>query len=256
MRNADSRAENTSMAYRPDTRLWWLALSFLCLVVLGTAINIDPRLSSMFYDPTAPRRWFLGREMPWRGLYLYGEYPTFCAAFGAVVVWCGSWRRQTWVRYRRHCVLFVLAVALGPGVLVNGIIKPLWGRPRPQQTELFGGSQPYRHWWQPGKIGGGRSLPSGHASMGYVLVAGVCMLSPGRPRWLRSLILCGALAQGSALGLARIIQGGHFATDVLWSGCLMCALVALLHKFLPMPDAWPRWVQRDPGLASVPRPMS
>jgi lipid A 4'-phosphatase len=230
---------NTGVAETPGWlwrhRLWMLGLGFLLVLLLATLLDMDPRLSGYFYDPTAAQRWFLKMSVPWLWLYRYGELPTWMLAIGAAVVWGVSLRRRTWVCYRRACALIVLAVVLGPGLLVNGVLKPLWGRPRPAQADLFGGSRPYQPWWHPGHIGGGRSFPSGHAAMGYVLVLGTCLVPPRRSAWLRGLVLGGALAYGSLLGVTRIIQGGHFLSDVLWSGSLMCFLVATLQAVLPAP---------------------
>jgi len=220
---------------RPWSRgLWIVGLGFICLVLLSTVADLDLRLSGYFYDPAAPQRWFLKTTVPWIWLSRYGESPALLLAIGAAAVWCGSLYRRSWVRYRRACALLILATALGPGLLVNGILKPLWGRPRPHQVEFFGGSRPYRHWWQPGNIGGGRSFSSGHAAMGYVLVVGTCLISPRRPSWVHRLALGGALTYGSLLGLTRIVQGAHFVSDVLWSGGLMCFTVATLHAVLPV----------------------
>ena len=215
--------------------LWMVGLGFLLSALLATLMDMDPRLSGYFYDSTAAQQWFLKTAVPWIWLYRYGEWPTLVLAIGAALVWGGSLRRRSWVCYRRACALIVLAVMLGPGLLVNGVLKPLWGRPRPAQADLFGGSRPYQPWWQPGHIGGGRSFPSGHAAMGYVLVLGTCLVPRRRSAWLRGLVLGGALAYGSLLGATRIIQGGHFLSDVLWSGSLMCFLVATLQVVLPMP---------------------
>jgi membrane-associated PAP2 superfamily phosphatase len=111
---------------------------------------------------------------------------------------------------------------------------------------LFGGSQPYQPWWQPGDIGGGRSFPSGHAAMGYVLVLGTCIVPRRCSAWLRGLVLGGALTYGSLVGAARIIQGGHFLSDVLWSGSLMCFLVATLQAVLPTSVSPNTAVSRNP----------
>jgi lipid A 4'-phosphatase len=215
--------------------LWIVGLGFLLSALLATLVDMDPRLSGYFYDPTAAQQWFFKTAVPWLWLYRYGEWPTWVLAIGAAVVWGGSLRRRSWICYRRACALIVLAIMLGPGLLVNGVLKPLWGRPRPAQVDLFGGSRPYQPWWQPGNIGGGRSFPSGHAAMGYVLVLGTCLVPRRRSAWLRGLVLGGALAYGSLLGATRIIQGGHFLSDVLWSGSLMCFLVATLQAVLPTP---------------------
>jgi lipid A 4'-phosphatase len=217
-------------------RLWIIGFGFLLAALLATLMDIDLYLSDYFYEPTAAEQWFLKSAVPWIWLYRYGELPTLVLAIGAVLVWGGSFCRRSWVCYRRACALIVLAVMLGPGLLVNGVLKPLWGRPRPVQADLFGGSRPYQPWWQPGNIGGGRSFPSGHAAMGYVLVLGTCLVPRRRSAWLHGLVLGGALAYGSLLGATRIIQGGHFLSDVLWSGSLMCFLVATLQAVLPTPE--------------------
>ena len=209
--------------------LWLVGLGFIVLVLLGTVTHADLRLSRCFYDPTAPQQWFLKTARPWIWLNRYGEYPAWLLVVSAAVVWCESLRRRAWMRYRRACVLIILATALGPGLLVNVILKPLWGRPRPHQVDLFGGSQSYRHWWQPGHLGGGSSFSSGHAAMGYVLVAGVYLGVQRR----RGLVLGGVLTYGSLVGFARIVNGAHFVSDVLWSGSLMCFTVATLHAVLP-----------------------
>lgn len=235
---------------RPETPLWWCALGFLCLIGLATLLDIDVWLSGAFYDPQRSPRWFLSEALPWRWLY-YGEYPVVILALAAAVVWVGSWRYRPWLRYRRTCAFFVLAVLLGPGLLVNGVVKPVWGRPRPKQTAIFGSSRPYQHWWKPGEIGDGKSLPSGHASMGYALVAVAYWVAPSRSPRRQRRVLVVALAYGSLLGLTRIIQGGHFATDVLWAGCLMCCLVALLHRCLPAPAPWPPPPHQEARLASA-----
>jgi lipid A 4'-phosphatase len=217
---------------RRHVHLWLATLGFTLLIGLCTVTDIDLAVSARFYNPAAPHPWFLGATPPWIWLYHYGECPAILMAVGAALVCLGSLRWPALVAYRRNCLVLVLAVTLGPGVLVNGLVKPLWGRPRPRQVVQFGGSQPYRPWWQPGGPGAGNSLPSGHASMGYVLVAGA-MLIPCRCRfWPRGLALAGALTYGTLLGMARIVQGGHFVSDVAWSGGLMCVMVIGLQEML------------------------
>jgi lipid A 4'-phosphatase len=209
--------------------LWLVGLGFVLLVLLGIMVDADLRLAQCFYDTGEPQRWFLKTAAPWIWLNQYGEYPVWLLAAGAAAVWCGSLYRRAWVRHRRACALLLLAAALGPGLLVNGILKPLWGRPRPHQVESFGGARPYRDWWQPGNLGGGRSFSSGHAASGYVLVVGAYVVAQRR----RRLVLGGALLYGSLVGLARIVTGAHFVSDVLWSGSLMCFTVATLQAVLP-----------------------
>ena len=213
-------------------QLWLATIAFLPLLVLCTVTELDLSLAAHFYKPELPSAWFIADMAPWSWLYRYGEYPTFVMLAGALLVLLGSLIQQTWVRYRRRCLFLVLVVALGPGLLVNGVLKPGWSRPRPRQIEQFGGSYSYRSWWQPGGPGAGKSFPSGHAAMGYALVAGAMLVPRRRRVWPHSLVLAGAFGYGTLMGVARIVQGGHFASDVVWAGGLMCITVLGLQKAL------------------------
>lgn len=227
---------NMSMSWKPETSLcrvylWIAVLGFGPLVLLCTFTNLDVRLSAYFYNPAAPEKWFLKHTAPWSWLFRFGEYPVLLPAIGAAVVLCGSWVWRSWARYRQPCLVLVLAVALGPGLLVNGILKPVWGRARPVRCARFDGLRAYRPWWQPGGIGFGSSFPSGHAALGYVSIAAAWLIHRRRRR-LRHLVVAAGLAYGTLLGVTRIVQGGHFASDVAWSGLLMCVTAAAIPMVL------------------------
>jgi lipid A 4'-phosphatase len=201
------------------------------LVGLCTFTNIDLRLAASFYS--AAQGWYLTRTAPWSWLYDYGEYPAIVLSIGAFLVLVGSFWRTKWASYRRQCLFLVLAVALGPGLVVNGILKPAWGRPRPRQVEHFDGAATYRAWWQPGGPGAGTSFPSGHAAMGFVLVAGV-MLVPCRRVGLRRILFVAVLGYSGLLGATRIVQGGHFLSDILASGGAVILVIYGLRLVLPV----------------------
>ena len=211
------------------TLIWLALLGCAVVICLCTVTPLDLRLSACFYDATRPSGWFLGDVTPWKWLYRYGEYPAIGLAVAALGVFLGSYCRRAWVAYRRLCLVVILALALGPGVLVNGVLKPFWGRPRPRHIMQFGGSKAYLPWWRPGAPGTGKSFPSGHAAMGYSLIVGVLFLP--RQRW-RLWGFAAGLTYGTLLGLTRIVQGGHFVSDAAWSGALMCGLVLGLHTTL------------------------
>jgi lipid A 4'-phosphatase len=70
--------------------------------------------------------------------------------------------------------------------------------------------------------------------MGFILLAGACLV-PHRCVWERRLVYAAALGYGSLMGWARIVQGGHFLSDGIWAGGLMCLLVAVLQATLLRP---------------------
>jgi membrane-associated PAP2 superfamily phosphatase len=145
---------------RADACLWlWAAvLGFAVLIALCAVPQIDVALSAGFYYPRLTPAWYFAASALWRGLYRYGEYPALCMAGGAVVGLLGGHIWRSWRGYRRRCLFLILAVALGPGLLVNGLLKPGWGRPRPRQVEQFGGPRAFQPWWQPGGPGAGESF--------------------------------------------------------------------------------------------------
>jgi membrane-associated PAP2 superfamily phosphatase len=204
------------------------ALSALVLAIP----HVELQLSDQFYLPSLG--WYLADCAPWRWLYDYGQYPAIVMAIGAFGVFIGSRWRRVWRPYRRRCLFFVLAVALGPGLAVNGVFKPIWGRPRPRQVMQFGGDKAYRPWYQPAglRAAAGKSFPSGHAAMGFVLAAGVVFL-PRCGAGLRWLGVAGALSYGGLMGAARIVQGGHFLSDVLGSAGVVMLVIWGLSVVLP-----------------------
>lgn len=217
---------------------WWLwssLLGFGGLIGCATVTDIDLALSARFYAPDVG--WRYAEAWVWQWLFEFGLRPAIAMAIAALVVWIGSWLRPGWASYRRACLVLVLTVTLGPGLVVNGILKPYWGRPRPRQVVMFGGAQAYHPWWRPGGPGSGKSFPSGHASMGFAMVAGAVLIPRMYGRWQRAAIGA-AFGYGALMGCGRIVQGGHFFSDVLWSGLIVVLITYVLWRMLlarPLP---------------------
>ena len=217
------------------SRDWLPQLATLVLLaVLGTLpfwwTDLDTRVAALFYDPAAEDPWagssrplwaFLYQAAPLiAGLILIGSLLTFAAA----LIW-PSLRRQ-----RRYAVLLLAATLLGPGLVVNGVFKDHWGRPRPHQTLALGGTQAYvpplAH-NAPGE-GKGKSFPSGHSSVGYLLGA-FFMIWRRRQPWLAWTALLGSITLGTLIGIARMTAGDHFLSDVIWSAVLAYGIAFLLY---------------------------
>jgi membrane-associated PAP2 superfamily phosphatase len=91
----------------------------------------------------------------------------------------------------------------------------------------FGGEHEYVRVWSFGPAGVSKSFPSGHAGMGFYLMAPAFVLYRRHRRWALGFLLLG-LTGGGILGLARIVQGQHFPSDVLWSAGLVYLLGLIL----------------------------
>ena len=154
-----------------------------------------------------------------------------------VLGWLAAWFDLPWPESllpRGRSVLFLLlGLALGPGLLVNVILKDNWGRPRPMQVKEFGGALDFRPWYKTdGACPKNCSFVSGETSGAFWLVA-PASLAPGP---LRPPAVALALGVGVVTGVMRVAFGGHFPSDVLFAGLFTLMLVALLRKILIKPD--------------------
>jgi lipid A 4'-phosphatase len=215
------------------------ALSCIVAVALttGVAVTVNPLLdlevAGIFERPDV--------KAVVQGLQPYFEaLRDYNAALTAVIVLLalGSvaikliWPRGRMLMPARAALLIVATFALGPALLVNGVLKPHWPRPRPGAVIELGGTQPFVQWWNPrGECDGNCSFVSGEASAAYAMLAPAAILPPP---W-RYPAIGAVLVYGTAIGLIRIAAGGHFLTDIIFAGVFTALIVWLLHGF------WFRW---------------
>jgi len=193
----------------------------LAAVAASGAIDVagaDLAVQALFYSPGAG--WALGDREPWAFLYHFGNLPAFALGAMGVIAFVLSFFAERFRPDRTAALFVVVLLALGPGLIVNTVFKDHWGRPRPADIVQFGGTETYRSFWHPGPPERGRSFPSGHAAVGFFLMAPFFVLRRRAPGWARRVLAAGIL-YGSLMGLGRMIQGGHFLTDVIWSGCMV-----------------------------------
>lgn len=159
-----------------------------------------------------------------------------------VLCWLPWARRVAGATRLRGPLLFVLAVlALGPGLLVNTLLKEHSGRARPLTTTEFGGERRF----SPAFVIGDQcrsncSFVSGHAAFATMPVVGAFLATTRRRRraWLAAGLAC-----GFAVGIGRIASGAHFASDVwvavfaVYFVAAACASVGLARRRLALSDA-------------------
>jgi lipid A 4'-phosphatase len=232
------------------------------LTVLFVSTPLDLAVARFFYSPDATEHWPLGKQAPWSVLYRAAPWITaalMLAGLGVLVM--SAVRRD--VSARRRAVFILLALALGPGLLVNAVCKDHWGRPRPREIVQFGGAEHYVAAPLPGE--GGESFPCGHCSVAFLYTAGWWIWRRRKP-YLAAASLGTGLAGGAAMGLCRMAAGGHFLSDVLWSGLIVMGLAHMLYHHvlrIPVheglaPDDTPagwvpgrRWQWLVPGLVGL-----
>lgn len=125
---------------------------------------------------------------------------------------------------RKAALYLLLTLAIGAGLMVHVILKDHWGRPRPRQVIEFGGNQPFRAYYQPHfslKKEAAKSFPCGHCSTGFYFFSLALLGYYYKRKDLYWIGMGLAFGLGILLGYARIAQGGHFFSDVVFAALIM-----------------------------------
>ena len=110
-------------------------------------------------------------------------------------------------------------------IIINILLKGLWGRARPNDVLQLGGSDVYSPWYKiTDECLNNCSFVSGDASVGFSMLVLFFIT--------RKTIYCYlAVVLGSLLGLVRIAEGGHFLSDVVFSFLVVAISTILLFMF-------------------------
>ncbi len=202
---------------------WLLGLVLLFMVVP----QIDIGVSGWFHDPTAG--WlsggfieFVRRVIP---TLIVGSF-VFCLVLWVAGVWYEQW---FWGVTTPRISYLMATLILGPGLLVETILKPNWGRARPKDVTIFGGEQPYTPpVWVADACERNCSFVSGHAAVAYWLTA-YAFLAP--QAWRIPAVTI-AFLFGSMVGLVRIMQGAHFLSDVVFAAIIVIGVNAFAYRLM------------------------
>ena len=203
-----------------------IAIATLAMLM---GVKLDLQIAGLFYDPT--RQKFLAETNRYVGLVRENGLVALVACVGAVAAALVTrmLRLPQRVVPGRVVLFLVSTLALGPGLLVNGILKEHWHRPRPVQVTEFGGTKPYTDWWDPrGSCERNCSFVSGEASAAAWMF-GPAMLAP--PQW-RVAAFAGAAIFTAVISLTRMAAGGHFFTDVVFAVLLTMILLLIMHRVI------------------------
>lgn len=209
-----------------------LLIALAIAVVVGVPFAIDPgldlALSSLFYDGNGAWRSLDWQSGALRNLASWLIAGVAAPAFIALVVKLVLPKRPLLLP-SRAVVLLITTLALGPGLLVNVILKDNSGRPRPQYVTQFGGTEQMLPWWDlRGDCDKNCSFVAGESSGAFWTMAGAAVAPP---HW-RAAAYGAAMVFGAAVGLLRMSMGGHFFTDVVFGGLVVFLVIWLVHGLL------------------------
>jgi lipid A 4'-phosphatase len=208
----------------------WLLLGLLFLLVP----SIDLAATGLFYVPG--EGFPLGTWAPLEAVEDAVPWITklIVATVALGAVWLALIGRPLWRLDRKALVFLVAATALGPGLIANTVLKDNWGRARPYQTDLFGGTRQFTPAPLPGvQCERNCAFVSGHAALAFSLVSFALLLPVGRRRRLAVAVAAGF---GMLVGIGRIAAGGHFLSDVVYAGLIVIATSWLLYEAIVARD--------------------
>jgi membrane-associated PAP2 superfamily phosphatase len=179
-------------------------------------------------------------------MFDYGEIAGFTACAFAGVILVLSFVLTRLKKWRRPTLAIVLTFVVGAGLIVNTGFKKHWGRPRPREIVEFGGKHHYRPFWSPdlqSRHDPQKSFPSGHVAMGFFFISFYLAGKRLQSRLLTRTGLLLTLFLGCGLMVTRVVQGGHFVSDVLAAPIIMWYVAKAVD--------WVIWERKDRSLAST-----
>lgn len=217
-----------------EARRWALATLAATLLFLVWP-ELDLLISGAALGPAGGPRFPWGAWAPVQALYhgipVFGRLLLLACLLMLLVP--RGWRQRAprLCRWRQRAIGLLLALVFGLGLAVNAGLKEVWGRPRPINVIELGGEHPFKQINQPSTLCQTNcSFVSGHAGTGFVLLGVGLLATPAtRRRWWRIGLAC-----GTVFGIGRILQGGHFTSDVLFSGLVIWGVGLLCQQ------AWTR----------------
>lgn len=221
----------------PRTLPTLLALILIVFVIWMRDPTLDLRLSAAFYE----NGHFVGAEaglvQTLRAQFWNLSLGLAWLSLGAVLA-AYILRRDIFGVRRRDWNIILWGFLLGPGLLVNGILKTYSGRARPRDVLQFGGD----HFFTPiGQIANqclrDCSFVSGEVSGITAACLGMWMiLSAHRQRFsheVEVMARCGILAIFAFVFWQRVASGGHFASDALLAALFTALITVILHRVWP-----------------------
>jgi lipid A 4'-phosphatase len=207
-----------------------VGLVVLTGIVFAVAPGLDLAVASFFNDisirTTMPRVY---RRID-RARSLEPLVTTLAVAPAIVVIVVKMfWPKRPTLIPGRAALFLILTLVLGPGLLVNAVLKDHWSRPRPGMVTEFGGPLAFKPWWDPrGACAKNCSFVSGETSSATWLAA-PAMLVP--PPW-RYVALGGVAIYAASIAFMRLLLGGHFLSDVIFSAIFTGLVIWAVHGWL------------------------
>jgi lipid A 4'-phosphatase len=217
------------------TKSTWVGLAAFVLTSLFFYLfpSVDLWASNLFYD--AQNGFYLNETPLVQITYdIFKHMPKLLLPGMFVFLLLSA--KSVYCKIRRHLCLFALVTLLvGPGIIVHNVFKDSWDRARPRDVVEFGGDKVFTQAWViSDQCDRNCSFVSGHAAMGfYFMILGWLL---GSRKWFYI-----GIAIGAAVGMIRVVQGGHFLSDSILAGFMVYWTIWVFAKWMRVPNPGDEW---------------
>jgi membrane-associated phospholipid phosphatase len=223
-------------------------LAVLTGLVFAVAPGIDLAVASFFHDfgiRTAMPQLYRAIEI---ARSLEPVVTTLAIAPAAAVVAIKMfWPKRPTLMRGRAALFLIVTLVLGPGLIVNAVLKDHWSRPRPGMVTGLGGAMAFKPWWDPrGACQANCSFVSGETSSAVWLAAPALLV----PAPWRYVALGGVAVYAATIAFMRVLLGGHFLSDVIFAAIFTGLVIWTVHGLLfrwrtsPSDQAIDAWFER------------
>ena len=206
--------------------IFFLFIVLIALFVLFPSIDIE--FSSFFFDESRGG-FYLGEYSIIKFFYKFVIIVIKLFTVGIILLLLISliFKKKFLNLTKKKLIYLLLVLALGPIAIVNLVFKDNLGRARPRHIVEFKGDKKFTPAFvKTNQCDTNCSFVCGHASAGFYFFALIPLV-----RYRRSMAWF-ALGFGSFIGLIRVVQGGHFLSDVIFSGFFVYFSYKIVYYFM------------------------
>jgi len=203
---------------------FWIALLLCMLLSILFAIfpQIDIQLSSIFF-----RHGYFYKPEWMTIVRIIFASAIFCliVILVFIILWSALRKKYQMIR---PALYLLLCFSLGPGLLVNVILKDHWGRPRPVHVTQFGGNKIFQKPWVISQqCATNCSFVAGEPSAAFAFFAFLALIK--KKKIWQWPIACFLTLNWLLISFIRIALGGHFLSDVLIGAALTYMVIWLCY---------------------------
>lgn len=213
-----------------------LVTGALAAAIFLSAPHIDLAVVSKFShlctDAHREVRWCRGGLIP---VLRYALMALFVLASLAAVAGLMKvvWDRRALLGAEQARWWFLAAnLVIGPGLVANFVLKDHWGRARPRTLLEFGGERLFSPALVPvNECRQNCAFVSGEAASMFTIFFALAFVLP---QYRRTMLAAG-LITGLGAGVLRMLEGGHFPSDIVFAGVFMALTASALYLAILVP---------------------